>query len=172
MAHQWHTLAQDGPRIKNSSFDSAKPVPTSYRVLAMDMEIQLCVGGRTGLLPSTWSVPQDHLIVSPSLSGRSRNPDPNLGLEASWGTKIGVGSWIPVATGTTGGGRIQQLKDPARRFWLTRFGRRSYNSGKPDSVTWGIAECRTLTIQCFSARRGARWSRAERVAGCHRPLRT
>ena len=40
MAHKWHTLAHNGPRIKNSSFDSARPAPTPYGVLAMDMEIQ------------------------------------------------------------------------------------------------------------------------------------
>ena len=39
MAHQWHTLAHNGPRIKNSSFDSARPAPTPHGVLSMDMEI-------------------------------------------------------------------------------------------------------------------------------------
>ena len=49
---------------------------------------------------------QGHSIAgkSPRPSGRSGNPDPNLGLAAFRGTEIGICPWVPVATGTTSGG--------------------------------------------------------------------
>ena len=53
---------------------------------------------------------QGHSIAgkSPRPSGRSRNPDPNLGLAAFGGTEIGIGPWVLVATGTT---RVGDLDD-------------------------------------------------------------
>ena len=162
MAQELNTPASIPPNLRQPLIECS-PWTWKYS-FALEDELGCCL--RPGLCPR---IIQLYPPVFPAAAGIQT---PTFRLEASWGTKIGVGSWVPVATGTTGGGRIQQLKDPARRFWLTRFGPRFYNSGKPDSATWGRAEFRALTIQCFSARRGARWSRAERVAGCHRPLRT
>ena len=73
------------------------------------------------LITETLLETQGHLIFgkkSLRLSGRSRNPDPNLGLEAPWGTKTGAGPWVPVATGTTAGGRIQQSNYPVWRLGI------------------------------------------------------
>ena len=59
--------------------------------------------------------------------------------------------------------------------WLTLSRARSYNSVNPACLASSLPQgggAPGLTTQCLWARRGARLSRAERVAGCHRPLRT
>ena len=78
---QWHTLAQDGPRIKNSSLDSAKPAPNPLWSARHGP-------GNTALRSKTsWAAALDLVCAQPSPKSKklSQKSLPPPGGRLGWG---------------------------------------------------------------------------------------